>query len=91
MLPNLDPGGRKTFLAIMTFSVILLPVSLLPVFLGLSGAIYSVGAILLGIMILFSATSLVVHKSFEHAKKLFKATVYYLPILLILILCDMWF
>ncbi len=91
MLPVLDPGGRKTFLSILWFSAILIPVSLLPTIIGLSGRIYFVGALLSGLFLLWLGIVLSKTKSLTDAHRLLKATVAYLPILLLLIIMDVKF
>ena len=88
MLPVIEPDGKRTFEQIILFSLILIPVSLLPSLIGLSGPIYLVGSLLLGLQLLFLGRQLTQTKSLADAQKLLKATVIYLPILLVLILVD---
>src|ERR1700761_5562731 len=59
MLPVVEPDGRSTSLRILLYSAALIPVSLLPVFLGMAGRIYAVGALLLGFLFLYSAVRLI--------------------------------
>src|SRR5438067_10478219 len=49
MLPVVEPDGRVTGQQIIAYSLMLLPVSLLPAVLGLSGRIYLISAIVLGL------------------------------------------
>jgi len=46
MLPVVEPDGRSTALRIIAYSLALIPVSLAPTFLGMSGRIYLYGALL---------------------------------------------
>ena len=48
MLPVVEPDGRSTARQIVLFGLALIPVSLVPGILGMSGRIYLVGALLLG-------------------------------------------
>src|SRR5438477_6495315 len=49
MLPVVEPDGKSTSARILLYSVILIPVSLTPSFLGMAGRVYLVGALALGI------------------------------------------
>lgn len=88
MLPCLEPDGRMTFLQIQWFASALLPVSVIPALTGLSGNFYLIGALLSGVMLLFVTNVFVRSQSNADARKLLKATVLYLPALLIFILLD---
>jgi len=91
MLPVVEPDGAKTFLLIKLFSIILIPVSLMPFFIGMAGKIYLYGALLAGIFLLAVGMSLAISKSSQDAHRMLKATVYYLPVLLFLIVLDVSF
>src|SRR5678815_5389137 len=54
MLPVVEPDGRVTAQQIVVYTLMLLPVSVLPTVLGMSGRIYFVGAIVLGLLFLYS-------------------------------------
>ena len=45
MLPVVEKEGRLTAIQIVTFTVMLLPISLAPFFIGVAGYVYLVGAI----------------------------------------------
>lgn len=90
MLPALDhDDGRATFRHILFFSVLLVPVSLLPAFTGMTGNAYAAGAFVLSASLLFLGMSLSRSRSLPDARKLFKASVVYLPALFLLIVADM--
>ncbi|OGX27872.1 MAG: protoheme IX farnesyltransferase [Omnitrophica WOR_2 bacterium RIFCSPHIGHO2_01_FULL_48_9] len=91
MLPVVQPDGRGTFLQIIVFSVFLIPVSVMPTLLGMSGKLYFSGALLMGIFMLALGGILALTKSHGDARKLLKATVLYLPALLFLIILDVKF
>lgn len=81
MLPVVEPDGRVTGQQIILYSLMLLPVSLLPTFLGISGKIYLVAAIVLGLLFLASSIRAALSKSNQHARQLLLASVLYLPLL----------
>ena len=53
MLPVVEPNGRSTARRILFYSLGLIPISLLPTFLGMAGRTYGVGAFLLGGALLY--------------------------------------
>jgi protoheme IX farnesyltransferase len=88
MLPVVEPDGRITGQQIIVYTLMLLPVSLLPTVLGLSGKLYLVGAIILGLLFLFSSVRAAFSKSRQQARQLLLASVLYLPLLFILMVFD---
>ncbi len=90
MLPVVDPGGRSTGRQTILYASTLVPVSLLPVTLGLGGATYFLGALALGL--LFLAVSVAFSLSFSRlaARRLLLASVVYLPALLAVMIVDSW-
>src|SRR5688500_4716634 len=88
MLPVVEPDGRVTGQQIIVYTVLLLPVSLLPALLGTSGKIYFVGAIVLGLLFLYSSIRAATSKSRQEAKRLLLASVIYLPLLFILMVVN---
>ena len=49
-----EPDGRSTARQIVLYGLALIPVSLVPSILGMSGRIYLIGALLLGLYFLYS-------------------------------------
>src|SRR5882762_655329 len=88
MLPVVEPDGRVTAQQIVVYTVLLLPVSLLPTALGISGKVYLVGAIILGVLFLCSSVRAAFSKSKQEARRLLLASVIYLPVLFILMVLD---
>lgn len=81
MLPVVEADGRVTGQQIISYTLLLVPVSLLPVVTGLAGSVYLVGAAILGLGFLyFSARAALVRTSWQ-ARRLLLASVLYLPIL----------
>ena len=54
MLPVVEPDGKSTSRQIILYATTLIPISLLPVMLGMSGTIYLVGALVLGLWFLYT-------------------------------------
>jgi protoheme IX farnesyltransferase len=88
MLPVVEPDGRVTGQQIVLYTVMLLPVSLLPTLLGTAGKIYFVGAIVLGLAFLYFSLRAAFSKSRQAARQLLLASVIYLPLLFILMVLD---
>jgi len=88
MLPVVDPSGKRMFRQIFFFSLFLIPISVLPTMIGLSGKIYFAGALFLSVSFFVVGVMLIRSKSIQNARKLLKASVIYLPLLLILIIFD---
>jgi len=81
MLPVVEPDGKVTAQQIISYTVLLVPVSLLPVAIGLAGSIYLVGAAVLGTGFLyFSARAALIRTAWQ-ARQLLLASVIYLPLL----------
>ncbi|OGX37395.1 MAG: protoheme IX farnesyltransferase [Omnitrophica WOR_2 bacterium RIFCSPHIGHO2_02_FULL_52_10] len=91
MLPVVEPTGERMFRHITWWSYILIPVSLIPVVIGMSGAIYCTGALAAGILLLMTSRRFVLTRSNMLARRLLPATVVYLPVLLFLIVIDLNF
>jgi len=88
MLPVVEPDGRSTARRILVYSVALIPVSILPSILGMAGRIYFIGAVLLGLGLLYFGVRLAFldlpltsAASKMRARQVLQATVIYLPLL----------
>ena len=88
MLTVLEPDGRRTNRQIIWHSLLLIPVSLVPVYMNLLGIIYFYGALLLGLGYLLSGFMLVKKYSVDNARSLLRMSVIYLPALFGIILLD---
>jgi len=95
MLPVVDANGKSTVWRILVYSAALIPVSVLPVAMGMTGRIYLVGAILMGAM-LFRYSMGMAHPqlpataaaSKPPARRLLQATIFYLPALFALMMAN---
>src|SRR6266446_5033727 len=95
MLPVVETDGKSTGRQIVFYSLALIPVSLLPTFLGMSGKIYFVGALLMSLGLLYFGFRLATFKmapntarSKQRARQLLQATVIYLPLLFALMMLN---
>ena len=88
MLPVIDPDGRITGQQIILYTVMLLPISLLPTVLHLTGQVYFYGALILGLAFLFFGIRTAIVRSSLEARRLLQASVIYLPLLWILMVLN---
>ena len=95
MLPVVESTGRSTALRILIYSLLLIPVSLLPSFFGMAGKIYFAGALVLSLALLYFGVRLaLLNYPLTHAlsklraRHLLQATVIYLPLLFALMMTN---
>lgn len=88
MLTVDDPEGRATRHQTLTYTLVLLPVSLLPAFLGLAGGVFFWGALLLGLLFVAGAAAFATSPGQAAARRLFRYSVLYLPALLVVLALD---
>jgi len=89
MLPCVDPDGRSTGRQATLGSLALIPVSLMPAAAGAAGPVYFAGALLLGLYFLARAAAFAFAPAPGSARRLMRASLIYLPLLLA-ILCADW-
>ncbi len=88
MLTVLDTSGVATSIHIIVYSVLLLIASIIPVVLGFSGTLYMVAAVLLSFGFIAIEISLWFARSNEAARRVFFASLIYLPVLLLIMIVD---
>jgi protoheme IX farnesyltransferase len=88
MLPVVDADGRATGRQVALYCAALIPVSLIPTFLGLTGPIYFFGALVLGLGFLAAGITMALHRRGKEARRVLLASVTYLPLLLVLLVVD---
>lgn len=91
MLPCVEPDGESTFRQTVLFALLLIPVSIVPTVTGISGKIYFLGALSSGLILLYICQRFKKTHTIADARNVLKATVFYLPILLTLIVLDSTF
>jgi protoheme IX farnesyltransferase len=89
MLPVIEPDGRSTTLQALIYGILLIPISLSPVLLGMSGPIYFWAALVLGLAYLAAAIRFRDVVSAPNsagantlARQLLQTSVLYLPLLM---------
>ncbi|HXJ75356.1 MAG TPA: protoheme IX farnesyltransferase, partial [Candidatus Dormibacteraeota bacterium] len=88
MLPVIEPNGQRTVRLSVGFSLVLIGVSLIPTLIGMAGWFYFSGTLLIGLLMLMVALSFARDRSVGNARRLLKASVLYLPLLLLFIFLD---
>jgi heme o synthase len=88
MLPVIDPDGKSTAKRIMVSSLLLIAISLTPLFFGMTGALYAAAAICAGLGVLYFAVRLARERTSPRARALLLSTVFYLPALLCVMVLD---
>jgi heme o synthase len=84
LLTVIDPDGNSSALQILNYTLALVPVSLLPTLLHMTGALYFGGALLLGLGFAIAAIRAASQRTNTAAKQLLFASIIYLPVLLVL-------
>lgn len=88
MLPVVEPDGESTARQIVLASLMLIPVSLLPGLMSMTGRVYLGGALLLGAGFLHYGLRAARERTIPRARGVLLASVFYLPILYCLMLVD---
>jgi heme o synthase len=88
MLSVIDASGRRSSRQASLYIVALIAVTLLPAFMGMAGTAYLVGALILGFTFLAYGILFSRFRNRVAARKLFVASVCYLPVLLALMVVD---
>ncbi len=88
MLPVVEKQGKNTAFQIVFFNIVIIPVSVLPYFLGTSGVFYLAGAIILGMWFLWNGIKAARAKTPEASRKLLMASVMYLPLIFFLMVVN---
>ena len=88
MLPVVEPDCRSTARQIVLYGIALIPVSLVPGLLGMTGRLYLVGALLLGLVYLYSGVRVALERSLVRARAVLLTSVLYLPLIYGLMLLD---
>ena len=91
MLPVVDENGQETSHQVLLYSLALIPVSLLPTLIGLTGAVYFFGAAVLGMGLLAVGIQSVREKTRAAYRRLLQASVLYLPLLFALMAANRTF
>ena len=88
MLPVVEPDGMSTGRQIILYASTLIPVSLFPVLLGMTGRVYLVGALLLGGWFLYTGVRVAFDLTNGRARQVLFASIVYLPAIYGLMIFD---
>ena len=88
MLPVVEPDGVSTSRHILAFALLLIPVSLLPGFLAMTGPWYLAAALVLGALFLRAAVRVARERTLPNARRVLLASVMYLPLLYLALVLD---
>jgi protoheme IX farnesyltransferase len=82
MLKRDDRTGSATAIQSILFTIALVAITLVPYFAGTNGAVYLVGAVILDAVMLVCAGQFMTNRTRESARRLFFASIAFLPLLL---------
>jgi protoheme IX farnesyltransferase len=88
MLPVVDRNGQVTCQVIVLTSLLLVPLALVATLLDVAGFVYAIGSVLLGVWLLALSLRLYVSRTDANARRVFLASIAYLPVLLCLLVID---
>jgi protoheme IX farnesyltransferase len=88
VLAAVDPDGKATGRQILIYAGALIPASILPTWIGLAGLTYLLGALVTGVAFLLVGFSLYRNRSNVSARRLFIASLAYLPLITLFFLVD---
>jgi protoheme IX farnesyltransferase len=88
LLPVIHPDGHSTGRQVVTNCLALLAVGLVPTLMGLTGAVYFVAALLLGVAFLGFGIDLARSHTAAAARRLLLASLVYLPLAFLLMALD---
>ena len=88
LLPSKDGRSKFSALQIMFYILVLIPVSLVPAWLGMSGLVSALIVLICGLVFLTQSVFLIRQGSIEAAKKLMFGSFFYLPIVQLAIYFD---
>lgn len=88
MLPVVDESGERTARQILIAALLLMPVSVLPSYLGMTGNLYLAGSLLLGAVYFYWGVRISADRSRLMARRVLLVSIAYLPLLYGLMLAD---
>ena len=88
MLPVVEPDGRSTGRQALTYAAALLPASLIPTLVSVSGAAYFAVALALGAWMIWLSIRFATARTDAAARRLFFGSIAYLPLILIVMIAN---
>jgi|RhiMetdeSRZDD1v2_1073273.scaffolds.fasta_scaffold10195_4 heme o synthase len=81
MLPVIEPEGRRAGRQALIYAAALVPITLVPTVVGVSGMVYAAIALAMGLVLLWLAWRFAATRSDQSARALFVGSIIYLPLL----------
>ena len=91
LLPTIETSGKITAANAVFFTLLLIPISLLPTWRGISGSIYFYGAFIVGFYYLLQSVAFYLKPNEKTARKLLYASFVFVPALLLCFFADSYF
>lgn len=88
LLPIVEPDGASTGRQALMYAAALLPLSLAPTAVAMTGLVYLVGAAVMSLGFLLLAARFAAHRTTPSARRLFFGSIAYLPLLWILMVLN---
>jgi heme o synthase len=88
MLSVIEPAGRRSGRQALLYAIVLIPVTLVPTIVGVSGMAYGAVALVLGLGLLWLAARFAIARTERTARALFFGSIVYLPLLWIAMVGD---
>lgn len=88
LLPVDEPDGIKTGFHVVNYCVALIPVAMIPTLIGMAGAVYFFSSLLLGLLYLGAGIQLARKRTVDSARRLFFVSLFYLPLVLLIMVLD---
>lgn len=90
LLPSSEGKSKNTVIHIMVYTLTLIPLGIIPYYFGMSGPIYLVSSIALGVYFSKFSVDLFRYMDAPSARKLMFASFIYLPLIQIVMIIDKW-
>ena len=90
MASEVGAGGRFLTTQVIVFAAALIPVSMALTATGAAGPVYAAGALVIGLLYLAAGVSFARRRDQGSARRLLRASVLYLPALLVIVAVDRW-
>ena len=91
MLPVVEPDGRSTATQMLLASVVLLLLSITPTLLGMTGIVYLVGVLLVSAWMLYTSVLFYHEMTNTAARRVLKASILHIPMLVLMIFIERLF
>jgi protoheme IX farnesyltransferase len=88
LMPPSDPEGKNIGFKMLGYSIILIPMSVLPTALGYTGMIYATGAALMGGGLVWASLRCIRDMNTQSARRVFLGSLAYHPLISILMILD---